>query len=218
MKHLKDRIQFLNESTSDDLRIDFFKYAYRWVGQWGLFVYFYGEDEDTDIDHREYLFPGEDITDLPPRKDVMEGSYEGSTIPMTVDPGYIGEPLNGETIIRMVFDLQKLLEDYGDSVENLLRNGEAEIRFTKPIKDWTKYLVKLDIDYDFYNNVAEDEFAEWRPLKEWIPNDIKTSKVETFKDDPYDRKEPKWGPRISKMLNTSRDVSFLDEFRKQGRI
>jgi len=202
---------FIKESESEsEYDLDFFKYAYRWVGQAGLFQYFYG-----DIDEMfEYVMNTGPIKDLPSRVDEMETSYDGG-IPMTVDPGYIGEPISGDANIRMVFDLQKLIQDHGkENIQNLLTNGEAEFRIMKTIKDWTKYLIRLDLSKTSYKESIEDDYGDWRAIKEWLPKDIKINLFdERF---VYDRNLKGFNPQISKIMQLSNGKEQLLIMRRLG--
>lgn len=177
MNNLLEWEDFFNENKS--LEISNYKEAYRWVGQPGLFQYFYGDIKNL----KDYVLALDPETDediempknLPHRIDIMETSFEGG-ICMTVDPGYKGEPMNGEEIIRMVFDLEKMYKDLPkENFKNLLNNGEAEFRYLKDFKNWPKYLIRIDIDKEAFNKDLEDDFGVYRAIKKWIPKDIKVN-------------------------------------------
>lgn len=200
-----------NENTIQGLEYDlsFFKYAYRWIGQPGLFQYFYGDHKDM----RDYVLNDKKDINLN-RIDIMETSYKGG-IPMTVDPGYIGEPLNGETIIRLVFDVQKLIKDF--KIQNLLTNGEAEFRVMENIKDFTKYLVRIDLNDDAYHNTYEDEFADYSAIENYFPHDVDVE-LEFFDETEIEDDAELFSPRISNVMKTEEGKEELKELRKEGKI
>jgi hypothetical protein len=162
------------QTPSADLKD--YKEAYRWVGQPGLFTYFYGDHPEL----KNYVLAFEPESDkklklpktLPPRIDIMEASFDGS-ICMTVDPTYAGEPNNGYAIIRIVYDLEKMLAELDiKDFTNLLTNSEAEFRYDKDLHDWTKYIKHIDIEEESYHDDVEDDFGVYRAIKKWLPKDI----------------------------------------------
>lgn len=164
------------------------KLAYRWIGPAGLFIYFYGDIPSEKM--YPYLFNNKKI-DLPvnPVIDVShwnrdeEDEEAPDAICMTVDPNYMGEPYNGDTIIRINFDFAKMKNELDASkFEDLTDNGEAEIRYNAPIVDWVKYVTKIDIDKEFFEKGAEDDFGDWSPFIDWFPSQY-MHLVRTFRSD-----------------------------------
>jgi len=96
---------------------------------------------------------------------------------LTVDPSYM-DPAFNEDGSCIVLDYQKLANDY--DLEDLTDNGESEVR-VMGIKNWPQYLVRIDIPDWVYEEGNEWEEIEYRAIKEWLPEELK-SKVETFEN------------------------------------
>ena len=178
MKHIK-----LFESYFDEG-----KTLYRWCGPAGLFMYFYGDMPGEEM--QKYMFDRFKMPQLPSVNPSMEGSHKDAddeseefAVCTTLDPNYLGEPYSGDSVVRLNLDFEKMKNDFGaDKFEDLTHNGEAEVRITGNLKNWTKYLIKIDVLKEAWENTWEDDFGEWRAIKKWFPEDFKKY-VKTFKNE-----------------------------------
>jgi hypothetical protein len=148
------------------------KHAYHWLTEGNLFYACYGNHKNTT----KIVLGKNRMPALPPRtRYVLDGE-----VCMTVDPRYI-EPAFNEDSPRLVLDFERIMHDC--TVENITDNGEAEVRI-KAIRDWTKYLVRIDILKESYENGMEWEDFKFRAVKEWLPSELR-SKVVTYESIDY---------------------------------
>lgn len=158
------------------------KYIYHWMTEGKFFEACYGDVKQLIkyiVDRTEdkiFEMPSQ----LPPINYTFGGDdYTEYKKCLTVDPTYI-DPCFNEDGSCIVLDFQKLRNDY--DFEDLTDKGEAEIR-TIVIDNWTKYLIRIDIPIESYNNGIEwEEEVTYRAIKLWLPEELK-SKVKTFKSE-----------------------------------
>lgn len=149
--------------------------SYRWVGQPGLFAYFYGDLPGEKM--APYVLQRGKMPKLPTRKDIIEGSFgvdDGNNLAvcMTVDSDYIGEPGSGEAVIRLIFDFTKMFNNLDKTkFVNLTDNGESEIRYKGDIPNWTDYIETIEILTEAFEDIYESDFGDYRAIKEWFPKD-----------------------------------------------